>query len=68
MDWIKSKTTIFSLIAAGAGFVVFSPEIFAHQPVIVALAKYVMVGGLAGLGITARDNSTSDEQAGAGKE
>ncbi len=49
------KTTIFGLIIAVAGFVLFSPETFAQWPWMVSLAKYVMLGGFAGLGLSARD-------------
>jgi hypothetical protein len=52
------KTTACGLVAAAAGFVVFSPDLFRHWPWVLALAKYVMVGGLAGVGIVAKDSTT----------
>ena len=51
------KTTLFGLVAAAAGFVLFSPDLFARWPWIVAVAKYVTVGGLAGIGISAKDST-----------
>jgi len=52
------KTTAFSLITAAAGFVAFTPETFARWPLVIAIAKYVMVGGMAGIGIAAKDSTT----------
>jgi hypothetical protein len=49
------RTTVIGLATAMFGFVVFSPDIFAAWPWLIALAKYAMVGGLAGLGIVSRD-------------
>ena len=49
------KTTAAGVIAAGAAFVVFSPELFTAWPWVVALAKFAAAGGLATLGIVGRD-------------
>lgn len=48
-DW---KTTICGLIAALCGFILFEPGFFPE--IVVAAAKYIGLGGLAGLGITAQ--------------
>lgn len=51
-DW---KTTIPGLIAAGAAFVLFAESFGVTLPPIVkALAAFVMAGGLASLGINAK--------------
>lgn len=58
------KTTISGLVSAAAAFVEFSPSTFAKWPWIAALAKWIMIGGLAGVGFTAKDStthSTADE-------
>jgi hypothetical protein len=52
------KTTVFALVAAAAGFIAISPDLFAHYPVLLAVAKYVMAGGLAGLGLAAKDSTS----------
>ena len=49
-DW---KTTAFSIVAAAAGFVMFKPDYF--PPIVVDMAAYIFAGGLAGLGLAARD-------------
>lgn len=62
------KTTISGLVSAAAAFVEFSPATFTKWPWIVALAKWIMIGGLAGVGFTAKDStthSTADEVVGA---
>jgi predicted exporter len=51
------KTTAAGVITAAAGFIAFKPELFAKWPAVVALAQYVMIGGLATLGIVGRDAS-----------
>jgi hypothetical protein len=55
MQPISWKTTACGIVAALAAFVMFSPETFAQWPWVVSLAKFIMVGGLAGLGISSRD-------------
>ena len=47
------KTTLFAVVAAIAGFVMFKPEYFA--PIIRDVAAYIFAGGLAGLGWQAAD-------------
>jgi hypothetical protein len=49
------RSTVCGLVAALAAFVVINPDLFAVWPWILSLAKYIMVGGLAGIGIAARD-------------
>ena len=49
------KTTSLGLASAFFGFVLFSPELFSAMPWLVAIAKYALVGGLAGMGIVAQD-------------
>lgn len=48
------------IVAAVAGFVLFSPDLFAHWPMLLAIAKYIMAGGVAALGISARDARDAD--------
>ena len=50
------KTSLLGLIAAFAGFVTFSPDLFVRWPWVVAISKYIMVGGLAGIGFAAKDS------------
>ena len=52
------KTSLSGLIAAMAGFVLFSPQLFARWPWACDLAKYIMAGGLASIGFAAKDSST----------
>jgi hypothetical protein len=47
------KTTAFGVATAVLGFIAFSPQYF--PPVLVDLAKYAAIGGLAGLGLAAGD-------------
>lgn len=47
------KTTTGAVIGIVAGFVAFSPQWF--HPFVVDVAKYVMVGGLAAIGILGKD-------------
>ncbi len=54
------RTTVPALVAAGAGFVLFSPQYFA--PWLIDLSKYVMLGGLACFGIAAKDATVHDTQ------
>lgn len=51
------RTTVIGAATAFFGFVLFSPESFTAFPWLIALAKYAFLGGLAGLGIAARDDS-----------
>lgn len=52
------KTTLSGLVSAFACFVEFSPSTFVKWPWVVALAKWIMIGGLAGVGFTAKDSTT----------
>lgn len=49
------KTTTLGIATAFFAFVLFSPEQFSQFPVVIALAKFAFVGGLAGIGIAAKD-------------
>ena len=52
------RTTLAGIVTAGFGFVLFSPDLFAHWPWLIALAKYATVGGLATMGFSAKDCTT----------
>lgn len=52
------KTNLFGLITAIAGFVLFSPMLFSRWPWVGEAAKYVMAGGMAGIGFAAKDSTT----------
>lgn len=54
MNW---KTTVSSLITAVAGFVLFSPEFF--SPLAISVSKYIMAGGLVGMGLAAKDHNVT---------
>lgn len=58
MNW---KTTVTGLVSAGAAFVVFAQGSgYTHFPQIVTLlAAFVQMGGMAGLGLTAKDFNTT---------
>ncbi len=49
------KTMVCGLVAAFFSYVLFDPDTFHGMPWLVTLAKFAMVGGLAGLGLTAKD-------------
>ena len=51
------KTSVFALIAAAAGFVAMHPMYTAHYPIVNDIASYIMVGGLAGIGLAAKDST-----------
>lgn len=53
------KTTASGLVTAAAGFVVANPELFANHPAILKVAMYIMVGGLASIGIFAKDRNVT---------
>jgi hypothetical protein len=53
------RTTACGLVSAFCAFVQFSPELH-WPPVVMAIAKFAVVGGLAGLGIAARDHGGTD--------
>ncbi len=52
------KTSVSGIVTVAAGFVLFSPETFAHYPVVVQLAKYIGAGGLLALGFSGKDATT----------
>ena len=49
------KTSVFGIITAFAAFVLFSPETFSQWPWVLQLAKFITVGGLAGMGLAGKD-------------
>ena len=53
------KTTVSGLVTAAAGFVLFKPEHFTAWPWVVDLAKYIMLGGIACLGIFGKDSNVT---------
>jgi hypothetical protein len=56
------RTTTAALAAAAFGYILFSPQYFPHW--LTDLSKYAMLGGLAGMGIAAKDfnvHSNADE-------
>lgn len=53
------KTTVIGATTAFFGFVLFSPELFQWCPALIALSKYAVIGGFAGLGIAAKDYNAS---------
>ena len=56
------KTTMFGIVSALAGFVLFSPQYF--PPWSIDAAKYIMAGGLLGLGLAGKDYNVSGGQRG----
>lgn len=60
---VKSwKTTASAVVTAAAGFVLASPELFTKYPWIVAVSKYVGIGGLVSLGVNAKDFNVSGQK------
>lgn len=58
------KTTVCGLVAAGASFAVANPAMFSKWAWVGNVAGFVVAGGLAGVGIFAKDStvhSTSDQ-------
>ena len=53
------KTSVIGVLSAAAGFVAFSPALFAKWPWVNEVAKYIMVGGLAGLGLASKDSGVT---------
>ena len=53
------KTTLSGIVTAVAGFVMFSPDLFAQWPWVVEIAKYVIAGGLVALGIFGKDSNVT---------
>jgi hypothetical protein len=52
------RTSVAGIVAAVAGFVLFSPQLFVRWPWVCDLAKYVMAGGMASVGLLAKDGAT----------
>ena len=48
------KTTAFGLVSAAAGFIILHPQYFTAHAYVVDIANYVLMGGLAGMGIAGR--------------
>lgn len=53
------KSTVIGILSAAFAFILFTPETFLAFPWLISLAKFVLVGGLAGLGIVAKDYNVS---------
>lgn len=53
------KTTISGAVTAITAFIVFSPQLFAHWPVAIEVAKFVAAGGLAAIGLSAKDSNVT---------
>lgn len=49
------KTTVIGLVLSFTGFVAFSPNTFKDKPFLVDICRYITSGGLAALGISAKD-------------
>lgn len=49
------KSSGMGVLTALFAFVLFSPETFAAWPWLIALSKFAVVGGLAGIGIVSKD-------------
>ena len=58
------RTTAAGLVTALAAFVVFSPELFAAWPWVIAVAKFAGIGGLGALGIAGHDAKGAPPNAG----
>jgi len=59
--WLSGswKTTAFGLISAAAGFIILHPQYFVAHAYIVDIANYVLMGGLAGLGLSGKDSNVT---------
>lgn len=54
------KTTVIGIVLSFTGFVAFSPNTFGgEQSVLVQLCRYITSGGLAVLGVSAKDFNVS---------
>jgi hypothetical protein len=57
------KTTAIGALLCCSGFVVFSPKTFGgEQAPLVQVCRYITSGGLAALGITAKDFNVTGEE------
>lgn len=63
MPIVNWKTTLVGVLTAFFAFIAFSPETFSGLPLLVSLSKFATAGGLAALGIVAKDRDVT----GAGK-
>jgi hypothetical protein len=52
--FVSWQPTVAAIITAFFGFVLFSPELFADFPWLIAIAKYGAAGGLVALGLSAK--------------
>lgn len=59
MPIVNWKTTVIGLFTAFFAFVVFSPDTFSGIPWLVNLSKFAAAGGLAALGIAAKDRDVT---------
>jgi hypothetical protein len=55
------KTTAIGIVSAVAGFITFSPSLFAGPKWtwVNELCKYIMIGGFAGLGFAGKDSNVT---------
>ncbi|MBW4521007.1 MAG: hypothetical protein KME16_15050 [Scytolyngbya sp. HA4215-MV1] len=56
------KTTAIGLVLAFSGFVVFTPDTFGRDTLLVKVCQYTMTGGFAALGLTSKDFDKNGEQ------
>ena len=49
------RTSVAGIVTAFFGFVLFSPQTFAHWPWLVDVAKYATAGGLGAIGLLSKD-------------
>jgi len=53
------KTTVIGLVTALFGFVLFAPEHFKAWPWLIDFAKFATAGGLAAMGLFAKDHDVT---------
>lgn len=53
------KTTIAAAISAIFGFIALNPHYLEHYPLLIDIAKYAHIGGLAAFGILASDSNST---------
>jgi len=53
------KTTVIGIATALFAFVAFDPELFSAMPWLIAISKFAMIGGLAGMGIVSKDKAVT---------
>jgi hypothetical protein len=54
---INWKTTVVGIITALLAFVAFDPQWF--PPIVVSIAKFAAIGGLASLGLVSKDHDVT---------